>query len=246
MYVKRSVRTLLVVIAAVLVSCLFIYLWGPRCAVREVAAEDRCRHGTHAVLLASAIQRYCQLHGGPPPPVFVGPNGHKHSWRVLLLPYFPTGEGAYRAYRFDEPWDSEHNRHALESFLQHGFHYCPQDRVAANDPFHTITSYTMLVRTQDASPDYSERVTAERAMVVESSECGIQFAEPRDVPWEDLWKGDSAWGVGKLYSAHDFAWVIRRNGGFLAIPMNLSPGQLRLILDGYLLPSGMRVVGDVR
>jgi len=240
---KKAGRVLFGVIGSLLAVWLWVYLWGPRCAAPEVVREEWCRHGTIPVRLAVAMQKYCQVYGKPPPPVFLGPNGHEHSWRVLLLPYLPLGEDAYRDYRSDEPWDSAHNRRALRSFLRHGFHYCPQDRVASSDSCHEFTSYLMVVRGESGLLDRERQAAPEEVLVVESAECGIRFAEPRDILWERLWRGDSPWAVGKLYSRHDYCWALRRNGQLLVIPRNMSPGQLRLLLEGYPVGNGGRTAG---
>ena len=49
-----------------------------------------------------------------PPPVTVPPGRQRDvSWRVMLLPYL--GEIAlYKRYRFEEPWDSDHNRQLID------------------------------------------------------------------------------------------------------------------------------------
>jgi hypothetical protein len=65
-------------------------------------------------MLMGALKKYHDdpRHGRLPPAVVMGKDGKggvPHSWRVEILPY--VGEKAlYDDYRFDEPWDSKHNR----------------------------------------------------------------------------------------------------------------------------------------
>ena len=62
-------------------------------------------------MIALAMHNYHELHQQSPPAVLVGPDGKTtHSWRVALLPFMGSGSASlYQNYRFDEPWNSEHN-----------------------------------------------------------------------------------------------------------------------------------------
>jgi hypothetical protein len=56
-----------------------------------------------------AFHNYEAAHGHLPPAVVYDKDGRPlYSWRVLLLPYLEQ-EPLFRAFRFDEPWDSPHN-----------------------------------------------------------------------------------------------------------------------------------------
>jgi hypothetical protein len=72
-----------------------------------------------------ALQNYHDRHGSFPPAYTVDKEGNPlHSWRTLILPYFAPGviepkwKDIYDQIRFDEPWDSEHNRQFNE-FIEH-------------------------------------------------------------------------------------------------------------------------------
>jgi hypothetical protein len=68
-----------------------------------------------------ALQKYHDQHGSFPPAYTVDENGNPlHSWRTLILPYFeePKWKEIYDQIRFDEPWDSEHNRQFSE-YIEH-------------------------------------------------------------------------------------------------------------------------------
>jgi hypothetical protein len=59
-----------------------------------------------------ALHNYHDVHGGLPVNT-VGANGQPLlSWRVHILPY--VGEGLYRQFKLDEPWDSPNNRRLLD------------------------------------------------------------------------------------------------------------------------------------
>ena len=114
-----------------------------------------------------------------------------HSWRVLLLP-FMDGQALYDQYRFDEPWDSPHNL-ALVKDVPVGenrrfpiFH-CPED----SDSDKWDTSYVMVVGPQTLSngPTSTNAVpdgTSNTIMIVEMSDSGIHWMEPRDLKFDEM------------------------------------------------------------
>ena len=70
-------------------------------------------------------------------------------------------------------------------------------------------------------------------LIVESADCGVEFAEPRDLHWEDLWTGDSPFGKGKLNSHHpNVVNALRADGRVIEIPKDISTGDLRKLLLG--------------
>lgn len=70
--------------------------------------RNMCLNNMKQLLLA--IQNYTDTNGHLPPPYSVDANGKPlHSWRVLLLPYM-EGNSMYEDIRYDEPWNSPHNR----------------------------------------------------------------------------------------------------------------------------------------
>jgi hypothetical protein len=68
--------------------------------------------------VARGLAEY-QQHHGHCPHIYLGPNGHQHSWRILIAPYvvahYDAGKEILQAfeYRFDQPWDSPQNREAM-------------------------------------------------------------------------------------------------------------------------------------
>lgn len=69
------------------------------------------RHRLYQV--SQALDTYHTNHGCLPPAYLTDDSGKPaHSWRVLILPELGH-QNLYNQYRFDEPWDSVHNRKLL-------------------------------------------------------------------------------------------------------------------------------------
>jgi len=64
-----------------------------------------------------ALHNYLSAHGHFPPAIVLGPDGKPwHSWRVFVLPFMEQAS-LNDAYRFTEPWNSEHNMKIAETIL---------------------------------------------------------------------------------------------------------------------------------
>lgn len=76
-------------------------------------AAKRTQSANNLKQIGIALHNYHDVHRRFPPAVLLGKDNrggaHVHSWRVALLPFLGQEE-LYRQYRFDEPWDSPHNR----------------------------------------------------------------------------------------------------------------------------------------
>ena len=56
-----------------------------------------------------------------PGATLVSDTGHEYSWRIAILPFIEEQE-MYDKYRFDEPWDSDHNQQVtskIPKYFQH-------------------------------------------------------------------------------------------------------------------------------
>lgn len=182
-----------------------------------------------------AIVEYRAQHGDLPRNVS-SPGGLQHSWRVVLAPCllaYLDNPGAMD-YRFDEPWDSPHNRDAVsESGLSY-FFACPVESDREDYPY---VSYLMLIRPSTTVPGTGRLVQpvlpGDAVLLVESDHCGVKYAEPRDLEWNTLWKGKSPFGPGKLHSLHPATVkAVRVDGKVIEIPKTLDKNKLRMLLNG--------------
>ena len=125
------------------------------------------------------------------PPAYVADEDGKpmYSWRVLLLPYLEETY-LYEQFNLDEPWDSENNR-ALRNMMP-GMFICPED--VDNDG--SQTSYVMIVGPKTFADGPTGRKMDDitdgmfnTIMIVETTDSGINWAEPRDLDAESITYG---------------------------------------------------------
>jgi len=95
---------------------------------REAVRCQNCRNKMEQIGIA--LQKYHDEHGSFPPAYTVDTEGNPlHSWRTLILPYFGKSKWKeiYDQIRFDEPWNSEHNRQFNEDTHQNTFAYSTEE-----------------------------------------------------------------------------------------------------------------------
>jgi len=155
-----------------------------------------------------------------------------HSWRVLLLKHAPAPyPDLYREYRFDEPWNSPHNRRLAGRI---GEFY----RRKGVDPDGTYrTSFVAVVGPETAWPgagctrkgdlvDGPSRTI----LLVEMADSGIDWMEPRDLPFEAMRfrvNDPSGRSPGSRLGG---ARVLLANGKVHELPDGFGPATLRAML----------------
>lgn len=181
----RSIRIAAVLLGLSAVVGLFLDAAG---SARERA---RCMHCLNNLKqIAIGVQLYHDHHGCYPLPCTRDEAGRAmHSWRVLILPYI-TSQNVEGLYDRKEPWDSPHNRKALDVFRS--VYGCPTAQ--GWPPRATTTNYVAVVgrrpawRHADASqknPD-SQQQKADTFLIVEMANSAIQWSEPKDIYLNDL------------------------------------------------------------
>jgi len=203
---------------------------------REAHPNEACERRLRD--MGFAIGQYKQTHGRLPPPIVVGPHGDEHSWRAAMMPHLPHSaiDADLYNYRMDEPWDSAHNREVWSDYWLGTYFACPAEtrHRSWESPY---TSYLMLVRPSTASStdgdEAMDELPPDAVLIVESAGCGIEYCEPRDLRWEDLWEGESPFGEGKLNSFHPrVVKAVRVDGKVIDIPKTTSREQLKKLLTG--------------
>ncbi len=153
-------------------------------AAREAARRAQCANNLKQISLA--MLSYENEHGCFPPAYIPDKNGKPmHSWRVLLLPYLGR-QDLYSQYRFDEPWDSPHNR--TLALQMPGVYGCPDDPSFGSG----MTSYVTIVGPHAFSPGPRGRKiseisdgTSNTIMVAEVANSGINWMQPQDLSAKD-------------------------------------------------------------
>lgn len=155
-----------------------------RRTVESYLRRQACSQNLHKI--AVALQNYYDEHGVYPPAIVYDARGKPtQSWRVLILPQLgQEEEKLYKRYRLDEPWDSPHNRPLAEEM--------PRVYACSVDPgtVDLHTSYVAVVNAANgqfaaqpppataAAPNPAAPVNT---LVIEISESGIVWTEPRDL-----------------------------------------------------------------
>ena len=147
-----------------------------------VSPRVYCKNNMKA--LGLALHQYNERWKCFPPAYVLGPDGRRwHSWRVYLLPYLDS-QKLHRQYRFDEPWDSDHNRQL--------WNQCPPFFRCPTGPLQTTaTNYVAVVgpRTMWSGQDsvklsQCKDGSANTILLVEISP-GVPWLAPVDVTEEE-------------------------------------------------------------
>jgi hypothetical protein len=140
----------------------------------------------HLRRVGLALQNYHSTHGSFPPAYFADTEGRPmHSWRVIILPYMEDQQAQQLAkmYRWEEPWDSEHNLALTERYMPVCY-ACPKDesRAATQTNYLAITgpgtawNGAHVIREKDATDGLSHTV-----FITEATGLAVYWSEPRDL-----------------------------------------------------------------
>ncbi len=188
------------------------------------------------------MHAYAEQHGTLPPQ-YIERNGHKHSWRVLLLPFLERKD-LYDAYDFDEPWNGPNNQkvHVGMPAWQ-----CPSDtsNLITRTNYFVVTGPSTLFdgeRTLTLKEIEAADGTNETVLLVEAVNTGIDWMEPRDLSLDDLhYAFDTK--VGKSISSfhREGVYVVMANTWTTVLPTDIDRKLLRALFTyngGEELPQG--------
>ncbi len=138
-------------------------------------AAQRAQSMNNLKQIGLAMHNYHDTHNQFPAPVMMGPDGKTpHSWRVAILPFIDQAE-LYNQYKFDEPWDSEHNKKLAEQIPPVYRH--PMDKQDSKS-----ASYFALVGANTLMGD-NKRGTRMADIVDGTSNTLLIVEAKRDIPW---------------------------------------------------------------
>jgi hypothetical protein len=154
-------------------------------ASREAKRQMLC--SSNLKLIGMALHSYHDVYRVFPPAYLADENGKPmHSWRVLILPFLGDAEtdALYESYRFDEPWDGEHNRTLADKMPS--IFACPSDSPTTRE-----TNYLAVVDEETMWPgaESTRRFSvtdgsARTIQIVESVSGKVPWLEPRDLTLE--------------------------------------------------------------
>jgi hypothetical protein len=231
LYSQRTLNRLVLAIVTIVAAVGILWLLLPRAGSGPVAPRGSCRHNLKFILLA--LDAYHDEHGSFPPAYVADKNGRPlYSWRVLILPYIDE-KPLYLKYRLDEPWDSPHN-FPLSNVTLDAFK-CPSedkgesastDYLAVVGPHAAWTGDNSVSRKDISDPHGSV------IHVVEASQSGIGWAEPRDLYVNQIPLAiNPKQGLGISSRHKDCAQVGLCDGSVIALFDDLSRETLRCLLD---------------
>jgi prepilin-type processing-associated H-X9-DG protein len=184
----------LLLVGLVVMCCIFLLL--PDTGSRGSPKRDRCTNNLKQIGLG--LQNYTDIYRCFPPAYITDENGKPmHSWRVLILPFIEQ-KALYDRYDFDEPWDGPNNSKLAKEMPP--IFACPSD--IANPGI--LTDYVALVGPETMwQPDHGTTFkeikdgSTQTIAVIEATGAGINWMEPRDLPFSAVSKGiNPKQGVG--------------------------------------------------
>lgn len=158
----------------------------------------------HLGRIARALNEYAATHGTYPPPTVYDADGKAlYSWRVLILR--ELGEfDLHNQFRFDEPWDSEHNSSLLGTRCPRVF-ISPRRRDYKDS---SESSYFLIVGEGTIFPNSKSSLASQdivdgpqnTLLVVEAKNSIHEWTKPMNIDFS-LWQGGgTSIGVGGTHS----------------------------------------------
>ncbi len=158
------------------------------------AADVRIEGMNNMRQLNLAMLNYESAHGALPSATMRSESGHEYSWRIAILPYLERND-LYEKYRFDEPWDSEHNQ-AVTSEMPKFFKHPASESPTDTNFFAVVGPGTLFPPegkiTFDDAQDGSERTV----LLVEAIR-DSHWAKPGGIPLEEALVPEALGGFTK-------------------------------------------------
>ena len=152
---------------------------------RKTAREAFLRTGSSSNLkqIGLALHMYHDTYKTFPPTVVRGPDGKTvHSWRVALLPFLNQTK-LHDEYRFDEPWDSPHNRGLLNKIpLVYRSPAAPPD--STNSSVFALVGPEAALSSEEGVPIREFRDGTSNTILAVEAERAIPWTKPDDIPYD--------------------------------------------------------------
>lgn len=198
---------------------------------QDLARTKQCAH--NGWLLGIGIWNYAENRGNSflPSAYTEDEQGRRmHSWRVLVYPYmFCSGP---HGYRLDEPWNGPNNWKSFGTHIESTYR-CPAD---LSEP-RTATSYLAVVGPgtawpgKDATHKDSIKGSSHTILLVEVTDSGIHWLEPRDlelITFDPTVNAQSGQGMSSNHAGG--ANVVFANGSVRCLSAATSPEVVKAAL----------------
>jgi prepilin-type processing-associated H-X9-DG protein len=191
----------------------------------QVAAA-RARTFNNLRQIALAMHNYHDTYGCLPPAVMLGPDGKTtHSWRVALLPFLEALD-VYDKYRFDEPWNSEHNL-ALADSMPAVYRHPGDNARSTNTSYFVLTGEGGLFGAKPTKKGMSFRDvldgTSNTVLAVESKQ-NTPWMKPADIEF------DATRGMAQFTPLHKTGVnAAFADGSARLLPANLETKKLNAV-----------------
>jgi prepilin-type processing-associated H-X9-DG protein len=228
---KLPLRWIILLLVGVGAVGIVVAVTGYRNAWQH-AWESNC--SGHMCAIGQALLLYEDHHGYLPPPHIDAPDGRRmHSWRAVIVADENDIESPF-PYSFREPWNGPNNSRlgARPDSLPLA---CPSDpHTQSHD---RLTNYFVIEGAGMLSSgprdkaiagveDYESRSST--VLVAEASGLGIEWLEPRDLPYDQMVFTVNGPGGPSISSHHlQGANVCMADGSVRLLSRSTSPGLLR-------------------
>ena len=182
--------------------------------------------------LALAMHSYESAYGHFPKAVITHESGHKHSWRIALLPFLEQQE-LYDRYRLDEPWDSPHNKQVTRDMPEFYKHPESESKTETNY-FVVVGEGTLFDGKENTFSDITDG-SSNTVLIVEAiRDC--HWAQPVDILFEEASLVETLGGFDeKIFS------VTTADGAVKTVSFEIKPEFFRSMLTiagGEMLNAG--------
>ena len=131
-------------------------------------------------IIALAMHNYESAHGHFPAASTVAPGSqHAHSWRIAILPYMEY-QDLHEKYRFNEPWNSEHNA-KITAEMPDVFRHPAQERDSTSSGIYLFTGESTAFQ-DGKEPEFGNIIdgTSNTILAVQLNQ-DIHWAKPQDI-----------------------------------------------------------------
>ena len=147
----------------------------------QFGAATRTQSANNIRQLAIAMHTYHDVYKSLPPAVIVHESGHRHSWRIAILPFLEQN-ALYKQYRLDEPWDSKHNRE-VTSRIPEVFKHPDADPESLNTNYFAVVGDGLIFDgTKGTCLEEIADGSSRTILLVEGTQ-KTHWAKPEDIPF---------------------------------------------------------------